>query len=468
MSFYTTVKGWFNMLLPNRAKEQFDIEPITSGKMLTAIKEWGDIYEGNPPWLNPDEHIRTINFAKSVCSETARLALLAANIQVDGSARAKWLQGQIDAVYPRLREWIEYGNNFGTVILKPNGEDVDIYMPGDFLITDTKHSDIMGAVFIEKEYSAQNKRWFTRLEYHRFEGEIYAISNRCFIGKTKHDSGKSIAIELTPWAGLAEDVTISGLEKPLFGVYRTPAANNIELDSPLGIAIYADALQELADLDVAYSRNTKEIADSKRTVLLDSDRLFASGTKVKNAAASAKFAGEALGLPDVIKAVNGNGDGDIYHEINPTLNTDARLSGINALLSEIGFKCGYSNGYFVFNEKTGMVTATQVESDDRRTIQLIKDVRDKVQACLDGLVYAIDKFADLYALAPVGTYEIVYDFGDITYNRDEDRARWYSYVTAGRVPFWYYLVKYEGYSEQDAKKLEEAAKTKETLFGDDE
>ena len=61
-----------------------------------------------------------------------------------------------------------------------------------------------------------------------------------------------------------------------------------------------------------------------------------------------------------------------------------------------------------------------------------------------------------------------YDFGDITYNREEDRARWISYVNAGRVPFWYYLVKFEGYTEEDAKALEQKAKPKETLFGEEE
>jgi len=31
------------------------------------------------------------------------------------------------------------------------------------------------------------------------------------------------------------------------------------VDSPLGIPIFTDAMQELRDLDIAYSRNSKEI-----------------------------------------------------------------------------------------------------------------------------------------------------------------------------------------------------------------
>ena len=174
-------------------------------------------------------------------------------------------------------------------------------------------------------------------------------------------------------------------------------------------------------------------------------------------------------LPKYVKNVFGSGDGSLYHEINPELRTEERLKGINALVSQIGFKVGYSAGYFVFNEKTGMITATQVESDDRRTIEFIKDVRDKLECCMDDLIYAMNVFADLYDLAPVGTYEVAYDFGDITYNRDEDRARWWGYVVQGKVRFWRYLVKFEGYTEEEAKLIEEETKEKNpTLFGGEE
>ena len=104
-----------------------------------------------------------------------------------------------------------------------------------------------------------------------------------------------------------------------------------------------------------------------------------------------------------------------------------------------------------------MVTATQVESDDRRTLQLINDVRDSIKHMLDGLVYALDKFADAYNLAPAGDYEISYDFEDLTLNEDEDRARWYNYVSAGLVPFERYLVMHEGFSEDEAKELVQEA-----------
>lgn len=455
------------MLVPSRAKEEFNVTPITSANMSDFIARCGRIYGGNPDWVDGHDHIKTVNFAKSVCSEVARLAMMGTKIQLDGSARAAWLQEQIDRVYSQLRHWLEYGCGYGTVILKPNGDGLDFLTPGRFIITDSDNGEIRGAVFFDQREDAITKKWFTRYEYHRFEDEKYVITNRCFIGDSPSDAKKVIDISLSPWAGLAEEVVAEGVDKMLFGVFRTPTANNIDVGSPLGLPIFAEAIEELCDLDIAYSRNAKEIFDSKRTILMDSDRLIPNTVGI-----SAAHVGNALHvaapLPDYVKLVEGDGANDIYHEINPTLETDKRLTGINALLSQIGYKCGFSNGYFVFNEKSGMVTATQVEADDRRTIQLIKDVRDQLEACINGVLYALDKFADAYGLAPRGVYETVYDFGDITYNREEDKARWYSYVTAGRVPFWYYLVKFEGYTEEDAKKIEAAAKPKDTLFGAEE
>lgn len=474
MSFIGKIRGWLGMLLDSRVKEEFDVIPISSEDLDNFIERCIEIYNGNPAWLDGENHIKTINMAKSVCSEVARLTMLATGINLEGSARAEWLQTQLDAVYSRLRHWVEFGCGYGTIILKPNGDGIDMVLPGQFRIIDQQDGKITGVVFKSQEYEPENRDWFTRIEYHRFvnrptDGKrIYAISNRCYIGKAKHDANKPIAIEKTPWAGLLEDVYIENVDKPLFGVFRTPAANNVDVSSPMGLPIFAEALTELEDLDVAYSRNATEIYDSKRLVLLDADRLTPTGGKVRLSSDGRKVIASQMGLPDYIKTIEGTGSEDVYHEINPSLNTDVRRTGINDLLSMIGYKCGFSNGAFVLDEKSGVVTATEVESDDRRTIQLIKDVRDQLQNCLNDLFYSLDKMADLYGLAPAGPYEVQYDFGDITYSYEEDKARWYSYVTAGKVPFWYYLVKFEGFTEEEAKALEKEAQPKETLFGGEE
>lgn len=454
------------MLFKDRVREDFNVDLIGSEQLDSWIDECVNIYQGNPCWLDEEDHIDTVNFAKAVCSETARLATLGIGVHVDGSARAEWLQNQIDRIYYHLRHWIEYGCACGTIILKPNGDTIDLYPRSSFDVTHITNGEIDGVVFYDQE--RRGKKWYTKMEYHRFENKQYLISNKCYVGRSKEDCGRYIDISQTPWEGLAEESALINVEKPLFGVLRTPHANNIDINSPFGLPVYSEAIQELRDLDIAYSRNSKEIRDSKRTVLLDADRMLPDKERLSKA--------NALGhsvMPDYIKLVDGDTsvESDIYHEINPNMNTDTRLKGINSLLSQIGYKVGFSNGYFVFNESSGIQTATEVEADQQRTVQFIKDVRDKLEKCLSGLIYALNVFADLYDMAPVGAYEVVYDFSDITYSFEEERAHHYQLAVQGHYPWEEYYVKFLGYSREDARKLLSMAKNEQkapTLFGKEE
>lgn len=454
------------MIFKKRAEEDFQVKEITSQQMKDVISRCADMYRGVPYWVSAEDNIKTINFAKAVCSETARLATLGIKIQIGGGARGTWLQEQIDKVYFNLRHWVEYGCAYGTVIIKPNGSGFDVFTPFDFMVTERDgNGNITGIIF--KDSYADNDKYYTRLEYHHFEDVTsegdspYYISNKAYVSRHADALGDPVALSQTRWANLMDETPpiMKGdggqLDGPMFGVLRMPAANNVDLGTALGLPIYADAIEEMKDLDVAYSRNAGEIFDSEKIILADDRLMYDSGKNLKTRGPA------DVKLPHYVKNVFGNSPEEFYQEINPQLNTDTRLSGINALLSQIGYKCGFSNGYFVFNEATGIQTATGVEAEQQRTIQLIKDVRDKLESCLNGAIYAMSVYADLYGLAQAGTYEIVYDFGDITYNREEDRARWWQYVVQGKVPAWQYFVKFEGMTEDDAKVMVDEAQPEE-------
>lgn len=466
MSIFTTIKGWFSMLSKKKAKEQFHIENISSADMEQWVEECISIYRGNPSWISEEDHIDTVNFAKSICEEVARLANLGFGVRIDGP-KGEWMQKQLERIQPQLRAWLEYGCAYGTVILKPDGEEVRIYTPEEFEVTAQTDGRIKGAIF--HNWKKLGDKWCTLLEYHRFENNQYVITNRCYIGDNPDDTTRPIAIEQSPWNYLDEEVHIGNVENPLFGVFRTPQANNIDMGSPCGLPIFSEAVQELRDLDIAYSRNAEEIFDSSRTVLLDSDTLLPSGNKVAKTPEGFQHQRDRLRLPRTVKNVQGNGQETFYQEINPQLNTEMRLKGLNALLNQIGYKAGFSNGHFVFNERGGIATATQVEADQQRTIQSTNDVRNNLKTCVDGLLYAIAVIADLYGTAPRGGYEVFYDFADITYNAEEDRIRWWGYVSAGKVPAWKYFVKFEGMTEEEAKAMVAEAEPKNpTLFGGEE
>ena len=157
------------------------------------------------------------------------------------------------------------------------------------------------------------------------------------------------------------------------------------------------------------------------------------------------------------------------HEHVPTMLIEQRIKDINFNLSMAGVKCGFSEGVFVLDGQTGMMTATQVEADDRDTIQTIKADRDALKGAIKQALAGANALATLYNLAPLGNYEVNFNFGDITYNYAEDKAAWRAYAMQGWVPKWLYFVKFEGMSEEEAKAVvaeaETAAVEKATLFG---
>ena len=371
-------------------------------------------------------------------------------------------------MFVKIREYVEKGCVNGTVILKPNGDGIDCFDPQRFLPTEIDgNGNIRAGIFFD--FYEQSKRFYKRLEYHRFVNDVYLVSNRCFISSSSTSLGVPIDMEKTPWKGLMPEAAIENLKKPLFSVFKTPMANNIEPESPLGMSIFAEALEELKDLDVAYSRNAGEIFDSERIVLADDRLMFQGSVKDSDGNVIRKY----LKKPRYVKNVLSESPENFYQEINPNLNTDTRIKGINNILSIIAYKCGYSNGYFSFDSMTGIQTATGVEASQQRTIQFIKDMRDKLQMTMDDLIYAIDKYADLYNQSPVGIYEVDYGFGDICYNYEEDKKTWWGYVTAGKVPAWMYFVKFENMSEDEARQMQaemdaaEAEKLNQGLYGEE-
>ena len=408
----------------------FGVELISSPEMSSALTNWDRISTGKPPWLNAEDEIGTINMAKHISDTRAKLVTLDIGIAISGSPRADYLQGLADDLLKRLPDRVSEAERLGGIMLKWNGETWDFILPGNFGITaKDDNGEIVGAIFAA--HTAQGSRHFTRLEYHRFEGstaeggKLYKITNKAFENRlsTKGEVtlGEEVALDkVDAWAHLAPEVTITNL---------------------------------------AISRKNTEIEDSKHIT-------FVGQQLIQNAQ------NRNVELPRFVKGLGmGLSDGEVsaIHEHAPTLLTDARIKDINFDLSMAGVKCGFSEGVFVLDGQTGMITATQVEADDRDTIQTIKTDRDALKDAITQALAGADALVTLYNLAPLGEYEVNFNFGDVTYNYEEDKASWRAYVMQGWVPKWMYFVKFEGMSEEEAKAMTAEADAaqieKAQLFG---
>ncbi len=458
MGYFSRIIGRIHdmFIYDSDAAKEFGVELITSPEMSSALDMWDNISSGTPEWLSED--VKTVNMADFISERTAQLVCLDIGIALSGSPRADYLQELADEMLKKLRYKVARACRLGGIMIKPNGNGWDYISPGNFGITaKDDNGNITGAIFAS--HTVQEGRSYTRLEYHRFEGvdadgPVYVITNKCYKNQSTFEGrpvlGQQVPLETVDiWNHIKDEVRISRLKKPLFAYFRMPGDNTIDISSPLGVPIFDKGIEELKSVDIAISRKDDEVYDSQHIT-------FVGQTLVQNIERNGgklpRFVrGMGMGLRD--------NETSAIHEHTATMLTEERLKDLNFTLSLLGTKCGYSEGSFIIDGQRGVITATQVESDDRDTIQTIKDIRDSLSTALEQAIYAADIIATLYKVVPLGTYEANFNFGDITYNYEEDRQNWMNYAKLGWSPKYLYFVKFEGMSEDEAREMIKEAKS---------
>ena len=325
MKLIEWIKGVIGKMFKSEAKKQYGINAILSTNMESAISAWYNIVAGNPEWIDKEDGIDTINFAKFITTDTAKKVCLDIDINIDGSKRAEYLQEVIDELKHTLRNKVEDACALGGIIFKPNGSTdanscIDYVQVTDFLITEkTTNGDIRGAVFFD--YRQNNDIYYTRMEYHRFINGSYVVSNKAFASRDKNTIGKEVSLAAVEvWSNLQPEITIENIDKPLFAYFKMPYNNTIDYNSPLGVSVFSNAIKELRDLDIAWSRKSGEIEDSKHITFVDqSTMMYADQNNVT--------------LPRFVKAIDFEKESQSVREHVATLLTDDRIKDINSILS---------------------------------------------------------------------------------------------------------------------------------------
>lgn len=438
----------FTARIKRQIEELFGVRVAETEDTDILLNRYDKITHGIPPWCEEDEDLRSLNFAAFIDDFLAGLVCLEINVSITGGARAEWLQKQIDYTLQKMRVRVSDALGSAGIIFKPNGmseRGVDFVRPDSFVVVDQdSNGNIMGCIF---RYTRQQKnKFYSRFEYHRFEsdglgGKIYRISNLAFKSTSSHSIGDQCELsEVQDWATLEPEIYVTNVDKPLFAYFGNPAPNRADSSSPLSTPVWASALVELRDLDIAWSLKGDEVEDSRHvTYIPDTAVRYAEDNGVK--------------LPRYIRALQMGGQEDSIHEHVATLLTDQRIDDINSILAMISTKLGLSQGTFRLDERTGMITATQVEADDQDTIRTVKNLREALQNAMDDLIYALDKIADGYSNTRPEAYEVEYKFGDITYNYEEDRQHHYALALQGKYPWVDYYVKYLGESREEAERM---------------
>lgn len=440
---------WLRSLLDRVFDENSTASDIAiSDKMSAAIDLWTRMYEDGGPWCGKDLH--SLRLPAAIASEFARLVTLEMEVSLTGSDRATFLQNELEPFLDKLRNYVETGCALGGIIFKPyvssDGMAIDVVQGDCFYPTTFDSSGRMtGAIFTEQ--LIRKKIIYTRAEHHEFSNGVHRIENRAFKSNSSATLGSPIDLtEVPEWAQIAPDASIENVDRPLFAYFQIPLANRIDRHSPLGVSVYSEAVDTIRDADEQYGRFIWEFEGGELAVDLAEDLLQHTIGEEPKIPKHQQRLYRGRNVP--------SGNQNFYEVFSPALRDASLKNGLNTILQKIEYQCGLAYGT-ISDPQVVEKTAEEIRSSKQRSYATVKDIQKALENALDDLLYAMDKLTTLYKLAPQGSYKAAYDWDDSIINDPTQRKQmFWQYVTAGKYPFWRYLVEFEGYTEKDAKEIE--------------
>lgn len=185
---------------------------------------------------------------------------------------------------------------------------------------------------------------------------------------------------------------------PWFMMYKPNISNNININSPMGISIYANSLDKLQGVDLAYDAFCTEMNIGKGRIFVDK-----SLTRIDQDGETRVFDNR-----DIAFYVYGDGTSENKEPLkfyNPTLRVNDFFTGINRALSLLSSAVGFGENRYRF-DGTGITTATQVISENSEMFRTLKKheiiLNDTLIDIIKCLMYICNTFGD-------GTYKFVED-----------------------------------------------------------
>ena len=232
------------------------------------------------------------------------------------------------------------------------------------------------------------------------------ITQRAFRSNMRDNIGMEIDLsEVDRWASLQPEATVPGSEGPLFGWYKVAAANNIDVDSPMGASVFAKAVDVIREADLQYSRLLWEFEGSELAIDVDPTVLRPKKTE-----------GGGVEMPKLnqrlFRAVDADkGDRDLSQVFSPAIRDSNILNGLNQLLIRIEDLSGLSRGT-LSDANVEARTATEMKIIKQRSYTTVADNQAALETCLRNVIRAMDKYASIYKLAPEGEYDVSFEWDD--------------------------------------------------------
>lgn len=436
----------------------------------SKVYEWKSWYQGdvkgfhNYTVQNGERQVKcrrySIGMGKKLCEDWANLLM---NEKVQITLEGEKEQKFIDLVLTennftvKANEMQELKSALGTVAYVPRVIGQEISESGD-IVPGNASGIVLDYVTIENIYplSWQNGyisecafssdvtrggKDYLYLQIHRREDNgNYVIENRIY----RYNNEQLADEQLVNVKGFENipPVVHTGSDKRQFVIDRPNIANNVNYLLPTGIAIYANAIDVLQGVDIAYDSYVNEFKLGKKRIM------------VKPSAAQYLDGTPAFDPDDVVFYVmpEDTEDGAVVTPIDMTLRTAEHNTGIQDQLNILSSKCGFGETYYRFDGGS-VATATQVISENSTMFRTIKKMEIVLEQALVELCRILLRMGNTAMNAGLNEdVEISIDFDDsIIESKDTDFQRDMQMLNAGIMNDWEFRMKWMNEDEATAK-----------------
>ena len=440
-SFYSTIgiwKSWyegevksFHVYKVFNGQKQVQCRRYTMGMAKKVSEDWANLLMNEKVKITLEGKSEQ-EFFDSVCKENNFL------VKASEMQEAKSAMGTV-AYVPRI---VGAMVNPETGFVSGNAESVKLdYCTAENIFPLSWENGRVKECAFSTSFTAQNEKYLY-LQIHRLnEKKEYIIDNVLYM----EQNGNLSDVEASTVPGFENipPVVRTGSSKRQFVIDRLNIANNVDISIPMGISVYANAIDQLKGVDIAYDSYVNEFVLGKKRIIVKPE-------------ATKDIDGEPVFDPnDTVYYVlpEDSQNGNVIDQVDMTLRTAEHNAGLQDMLNALSSKCGFGENHYKF-DNGNISTATQVISENSSMFRTIKKHEIILEDVLIELCRIILRLGNTYMGAALNEdVEISIDFDDsIIEDKATDFSRDMQMVSAGIMNDWEFRAKWMNEDPATAKK----------------
>lgn len=453
-------------------KQGYDTVPSSFYRLIAVWESWYQskvrkfhfyrIYNGKS-YVNQQRY--SLGMAKKVCEDIAdmlmneKVKIVIDDERTDNYVKAVLKENNSDVL---LNEYQERKAFTGTVAYVPYISDAEIDEQGGLrsgtgkikinfvsagriypLSWENGRISECAFVFLKTVGSRQ----YAHIQIHALEDadriRQYVIHNH--LVESTSGSGKEISkeswAEIKGFEGLV-DTVYTGSPERQFTIDRLNIANNVDEDIPLGIALFANAIDQLKGSDIVYDSYINEFVLGKKRIFVAPEMLELDS-----------MGNPAFDENDVVfykLPEDSLKNGKPINEVNMKIRAEQHNRAVNDNLNILSAKCGFGAEHYKFEDGT-VTTATEVISENSDMYRSLKKHEIVLETALKELVQIIIRLGIVLGEPLNPKAEITIDFDDsIIEDKQSERQQDRQDVAMGAMTLVEYRAKWYGETEEVA------------------